>query len=462
MPAFDTVLRVLTLQDYNTRLVVLAASVLGLAAGVIGTFMLLRKRALLGDALSHATLPGVGLAFVLANLAGVAGKSLPILLTGAAVAGVLGAGGILLIRHYTRLKEDAALGVTLSVFFGAGVALLGLIQQMGASSAAGLQSYIYGSTASMTAIDAWFIVAAAGLVVIACAILFKEFRLLCFDAGFAQGQGWPVGTLDAVLAGLVVTIVVVGLQAVGVILIIAMLIVPAAAARFWSDRLAPMTCIAALIGACSAAVGAMVSALFPRLPSGAMIVLAALVMFVVSMLCGSARGVAPHWLRHRRLNRRMDTQHLLRAMYEAQELYATRGAGDDALMRNVGFDELLRRRSWGLTQLARIVRRAEHAGLVRPAESGCFVLTALGRIHAVRVVRNHRLWEMYLITYADIAPSHVDRDADRIEHVLSPEMIAELESLLERDDRHLAVPASPHEILAPSTDTVAPMSSSRA
>jgi len=462
MPAFDTVLRVLTLQDYNTRLVVLAASVLGLAAGVIGTFMLLRKRALLGDALSHATLPGVGLAFVLANLAGAAGKSLPVLLTGAAVTGVLGAGGILLIRRYTRLKEDAALGVTLSVFFGAGVALLGVIQQMGASSAAGLQSYIYGSTASMTAIDAWFIVAAAGLVVIACAILFKEFRLLCFDAGFAQGQGWPVGVLDAVLAGLVVTIVVVGLQAVGVILIIAMLIVPAAAARFWSDRLAPMTCIAALIGACSAALGAMVSALFPRLPSGAMIVLAALAMFSFSMLCGSARGVAPHWLRHRRLNRRMDTQHLLRAMYEAQELYATRAAGEDALMRNVGFDELLRRRSWGLRQLTRIVRRAERAGLVRPTESGCFVLTALGRIHAVRVVRNHRLWEMYLITYADIAPSHVDRDADRIEHVLSPEMIAELESLLERDDRHPAVPASPHEIVAASTDTVASISGSRA
>src|SRR5680860_898252 len=463
MPAFDTVLRVLSLQDYNTRLVVLAAAVLGLAAGVIGMFMLLRKRALLGDALSHATLPGVGLAFVLANLAGVAGKSLPILLTGAAVTGVLGAGSILLIRRYTRLKEDAALGVTLSVFFGAGVALLGVIQQMGASSAAGLQSYIYGSTASMIAIDAWFIAGAAGLVVIACAMLYKEFRLLCFDAGFAQGQGWPVGVLDAVLAGLVVTIVVVGLQAVGVILIIAMLIVPAASARFWSDRLAPMTCIAALIGACSAALGAMVSALFPRLPSGAMIVLAALVMFAVSMLCGSARGVAPHWLRHRRLNRRMDTQHLLRAMYEAQELYATRGGfGETAQARNIEFDDLLRRRSWAPASLRHILRRAERSGLVRPAERGCFILTALGRIHAVRVVRNHRLWEVYLITYADIAPSHVDRDADRIEHVLSPEMIAELESLLERDDRHLAVPASPHEIPAPSTDTVAPMSRSRA
>ncbi|MGH8503261.1 MAG: metal ABC transporter permease [Gammaproteobacteria bacterium] len=445
MPELDALLRVLSLSEYNTRLVVLAATVLGLAAGVIGTFMLLRKRALLGDALSHATLPGVGLAFVLASLAGAAEKSLPVLLTGAALTGAAGALTILVIRRYTRLKEDAALGITLSVFFGAGVAVLGVIQQMGAGSAAGLKTYIYGSTASMIAADAWFIAAAAGLVVIACALLFKEFRLLCFDAGFAHGQGWPVTALDAVLAGLVVMIVVVGLQAVGAILIIAMLIVPAAAARFWSDRLAPMACMAAVIGAGSAALGALVSALFPGLPSGAMIVLVAVGAFVLSMLLAPRRGIASRWLRRRRLNRRVDDQHLLRAMYEAQE--ARGGADSHALARGVAFDELLLRRSWGPAKLKRILRRATRAGLVHSTGESRWALSTRGRIEAARVVRNHRLWEVYLISYADIAPNHVDRDADRIEHVLSPEMIAELEALLERGDRPPAVPASPHEIV---------------
>lgn len=449
MPEIDAILRVLTLHDYNTRLVVLAAGVLGLAAAVIGCFMLLRKRALLVDALSHATLPGVGLAFIFASLAGSMEKSLPLLLAGGAVTAVMGVGTIQLIRRYTRLKEDAALGITLSVFFGAGVAVLGVVQQMGSGAAAGLKTYIYGSTASMVSTDALFIVGAAGLILLTCGLLFKEFKLLCFDAGFATGQGWPVGALDAALAGLVVTVTVVGLQAVGLVLIIAMLIVPAAAARFWSDRLVPMIAVAAVIGMVSAMTGAAVSALFPRLPSGAMIVLTGVAAFATSMLFGSARGVAPQWRRRRRLDRRIDRQHLLRAMYEARELFVqNHGEGGDVHAQSIGFDALLRRRSWSAGRLMRILRRAERSGLLGPSAEDRWTLTENGEDEAVRLVRNHRLWEMYLITYADIAPQHVDRDADRIEHTLSPEMISELEALVEQDERAPAVPPSPHPIAA--------------
>jgi manganese/zinc/iron transport system permease protein len=446
MPELDEILRVLTLREYNTRLVVLAAGVLGLASGAVGTFMLLRKRALLGDALSHATLPGVGLAFILATLTGVTEKSLPVLLAGAVVTGVLGAGTILALSRYTRLKEDAALGVTLSVFFGAGVAVLGVVQQVGSSAAAGLETYIYGSTASMIGADAWFIAGAAGLVVVACGLLFKEFKLICFDAGFAKGQGWPVGALDVMLAGLVVVVVVVGLQAVGLILIIAMLIIPAAAARFWTDRLLSMVVAAAVIGAVSSSFGAAVSALLPRLPSGATIVLVAVGVFAVSMLIGPARGIAPRRLRRSRLNRRIDRQHLLRAMYEVREP-VTDARGSRSPVGDVGFDDLLRRRSWETRKLARILRRAERDTLLRPTADKHWALTERGEEEAIRIVRNHRLWELYLITHADIAAQHVDRDADRIEHVLSPEMINELETLVERDDQHPAVPPSPHEII---------------
>jgi manganese/zinc/iron transport system permease protein len=446
MPELDEILRVLTLREYNTRLVVLAATVLGLAGGVVGTFMLLRERALLGDAISHATLPGVGLAFILATLAGATDKSLPVLLAGAAATGVLGAGTILALSRHTRLKEDAALGITLSVFFGTGVAVLGVIQQMGASAAAGLETYIYGSTASMIGVDAWFIAGVAGLVVVACGLLFKEFGLLCFDTGFAKGQGWPVGALDVILTGLVVAVVVVGLQAVGLVLIIAMLIIPAAAARFWTERLLPMVVAAAVIGAISAMLGVLVSALFPRLPSGATIVLIALGAFAISMLLAPARGMVPRWRRRTQLNRRIDRQHLLRAMYEALETFVdARGSVGPAA--SVGLNDLLRRRSWEPGKLKRILRRAERDALLRPTTSKRWALTERGKDEAIRMVRNHRLWEMYLITHADIAPQHVDRDADRIEHVLSPEMIVELETLVERDGRAPVVPSSPHEII---------------
>lgn len=447
MPELNDILHVLLLRDYNTRLVVLAAAVLGTASGVIGTFMLLRKRALLGDALSHATLPGVGLAFIFATLVGADGKSLPVLLGGALVMSMAGAGTIMLIRHHTRLKEDAALGITLSVYFGAGVALLGVIQQMGLSSSAGLQTYIYGSTASMIASEAVFITGVAGIVIFACTMLFKELKLLCFDADFAQGQGWPIGLLDATLAGLMVLVVVVGLQAVGLILIVAMLIIPAAAARFWTERLLPMIIIAAFIGAVSAALGAAASALFPHLPSGAMIVLVSLAAFMLSALTAPARGAIPRVLRQLTLNRRIDRQHLLRAMYEIQESRDNTHHGGDALpAEGIDFNELLQRRSWDIRKLTRLLRTAQRNGLIHSTMNGRWLLTQDGADQATRMVRNHRLWEIYLITYADVAPNHVDRDADRIEHVLSPTLIRELEELLERDGRTPVIPPSPHKI----------------
>ncbi len=262
-PGWDQWRRVLLVEDYNTRVVLLGTTLLGLAAGAVGNFTLLRKRALMGDALSHATLPGVGLAFVIVTWAGGDGKSLPLLLAGAAVSGTLGLAAILAIRNATRLKEDAALGIVLSVFFGAGVAVLGVAQQMPTGHAAGLEAFIYGKAASMGALDAQLIGAAALVVTVACALLFKELRLLCFDEAFAGSRGYPVLMLDALLMLLVVLVTLIGLQAVGLILMVALLVVPAAAARFWTERMSSMALISAAIGGASALVGAAMSAVSP-------------------------------------------------------------------------------------------------------------------------------------------------------------------------------------------------------
>ncbi|MDE0839605.1 MAG: metal ABC transporter permease, partial [Kiritimatiellae bacterium] len=148
-PSMAQLLSVLQLQDYNTRVVVIGTVLLGIAAGMIGTFMLLRKRALMGDAVSHATLPGIGIAFLVMAAHGGTGRWLPGLLLGAVISGLIGMGSVLLVRSQSRLKEDAALGIVLSVFFGLGVAILGIIQQLSLGHAAGLESFIYGKTASM-------------------------------------------------------------------------------------------------------------------------------------------------------------------------------------------------------------------------------------------------------------------------------------------------------------------------
>ena len=448
--------RVLLLKDYNSRVVIVGTTLLGCAAGMVGSFTLLRRRALMGDALSHAALPGIALAFIVATVLGGDGKSLPILLGGATVSGLLGVGAILLIRNLTRLKEDAALGIVLSVFFGAGVALMGVIQQMETGHAVGLEAFIYGKTASMGAGDARLIGGAAFFCVAVCLLLMKELKLLCFDEEFAGSRGMPVLRLDMALMGLVVLVSIIGLQAVGLVLMVALLVIPAAAARFWTERMGRMVLIAAVLGAAGGMLGAATSALFSKLPSGAMIVLVCALFFVASMFAGSARGVLLRWWRRIRLNRGVDRQHLLRAMYEIPEFSAGEmpDATDSPAAVSVG--DLLTMRSWSRRRLRREIRRAVRENLLRRCGDDRVGLTGAGFEQAARLTRQHRLWELYLITHAEIAPSRVDRDADAIEHVLEPEVVAELERLLEQGRGAAGLPASPHGLAGSTASPPAP------
>ena len=445
MPELADIWNVLLLRDYNTRLVVICTMLLGCACGLMGGFLLLRKRSLMGDTLSHATLPGVGLSFILAVALGGDGKSLPILLAGAAITGVIGCAAVLFIRGQTRIKDDAAMGIVLSVFFGAGIAILGVIQTMPEGSAAGLESFIYGKTASMVMSDFQILVFVTICVITCSLLLFKEFRLLCFDETFAAALGWPVKFLDILLLALITAVTVTGLQAVGLILIIAFLITPAAAARFWTNQLDRMLVLSALIGGASGWLGASLSAFIPRLPAGAVIVLVAALFFVVSMLIGTERGVMVRFLRQSQLKKRMGRQHLLRALYEILE---GGRLTEELNIRTVPFRQIRGRRTWSDTQLRDYIRRAYNDGLVEaPNKVDSILLTKTGLAEAAQVTRNHRLWEMYLIEYADVATSRVDRDADMVEHVLGEKMVTRLENKLQAYQiAGSLVPQSPHPI----------------
>lgn len=440
--------RVVFLQDHNTRVVVLGTTLLGLAAGTVGSFTLLRKRALMGDALSHATLPGIGLAFVIATQLGYDGKTLPVLLSGAAVTGMIGVAGIVCIRSLTRLSEDTALGVVLSVFFGAGVAVLGVIQQMDTGHSAGLESFIYGKTASMLPSDAWLIGGTGLVSCVVCMLTFKELKLLCFDDGFAGSEGYSVTLLDSILMMLVVVVTIVGLQAVGLILVIALLVTPAAAARFWTQHLTRMVLLASGLGAISGMLGSATSALFPQLPSGAMIVLVATALFLVSMMAGPARGVLPRWQRRRRLNATVDRQHVLRGLFELLETNGYQGPESGNAIPTVDFNDLFQLRSWTKRRLRKELRRVEELGLLVQLAGQQLRVTNTGYHEAARLTHQHRLWEMYLITHAEIATTQVDRAADAIEHVLKPEMIDRLERLLQQHQRASRVVDSPHPLNA--------------
>lgn len=302
-PDWQSWVEAISLQDYNTRLVAISVAVLGIAAGWMGSFALFRRRALIGDALAHASLPGIAIAFIVATVVGVDGKSLAVLMTGAILGGAAGAGVILWVQRTTRLKQDAILGVVLSVFFGLGVAILGVIQQMQTGSAAGLETFIYGKTASIKFSDARLILWITIIVFLVSVVFYKEFKLLCFDQAFARSQGLTISYYDALLLVLIIAVTMVGLKAVGLILIVALLIIPPAAARFWTNSLFPMLVLSSLFGLTSGAIGALISALWSNLPSGAIIVLVSTFFFMISVLLGPVRGILPERRRQRRVNR---------------------------------------------------------------------------------------------------------------------------------------------------------------
>ncbi len=418
------------LHDYNTLVVVAGTTLLGIAAGVVGTFAYLRKRAMMGDALSHATLPGVAAVFLLTGE-----KSLAALLLGAAVTSTLGVFSVIALRRYSRLKEDASIGVVLSVFFGAGIVLMTIVQKMNTGNEAGVNRFIYGKSAGMLSSDAW-IIGATALISLLCVVLFfKEMRLVCFDPQYAAALGWPVVLIDLLMMGLVVLTTVVGLQSVGLILVIALLIIPAATARFWTDGLLAMTCFAGLLGALSGWLGSTISAMYPKMPTGPIIVVTSGVFFLLSLLLAPRRGVFAALTRARRLRLKIGYQNLLRALAEAEE--------QQGETLSASFGELFAKRGWARGHLRRLIRGAQRRGAVTFDSDRRVMLTRRGRTEAARILRNHRLWEMYLIRYADIAPSHVDRDADWVEHVLEPKIVLELERAVE--EVH-GIPPSPHQI----------------
>ncbi len=281
--------------DYTLRTVALGAAVLGIVAGAMGTFAVLRRQSLVGDAMSHAALPGIAIAYMLTG-----NKDNLVLLTGAAIAGWLATLAVISIVRTSRIKFDSALGLVLSVFFGFGLMLLTFIQRKPDASQAGLETFLFGQAATLVIRDVRVM---AGLALFALGVLYllwKEFKLLSFDPDFAATIGYPVRKLDVMLTTLIVIAIVVGLQAVGVVLMSAMIVAPAAAARQWTNRLGVMVLLAALFGASAGVGGATISSTTERMPTGPTIVVCVSVIVVISLLIAPNRGLIWEWFERRR------------------------------------------------------------------------------------------------------------------------------------------------------------------
>ena len=306
--------------DYTLRTVALGSATLGIVSGALGAYAVLRKQSLLGDAISHATLPGVALAFLLTQ-----SKAPLVLVIGAAIAGWIATLLVIGIVNNTRIKEDSALGLVLSVFFSVGLVLLTIIQKMPTAKQSGLDTFLFGQAAALLERDVVTMASLGGMTIIVMLLFWKEFKLLCFDTSFGASLGFPMAVLDVLLITLLVIAIVLGLQTVGVVLMSAMVVAPAAAARQWTNRLGGMVALSALFGAIAGVSGAVISSSAVQIPTGPTIVLSISAIVLLSIALAPNRGLVWNWIRSQRERRKLQIEVVLNDLYTLASQHADLG-----------------------------------------------------------------------------------------------------------------------------------------
>jgi len=373
----------LQFQDPNTQWVLFGTLLLGLSSGVLGSFALLRKQSLIGDAMAHAALPGVCIAFLLYG-----SKSLFWFIIGAAISGFISTWLIHIIVKKSRIKEDSAIGIVLSVFFGFGIVLLTYIQNESTGNKSGLDDFIFGQAASLVKSDVILISTISVVLLLLTTLFYKEFKIITFDPSFAKGIGLPVKWFDSILIIMIVLAVVIGLQTVGVILMAAMLITPAIAARYWTDRLSFMIILAGLIGAFSGGVGTLISTTTKGLPTGPLIIVAATSIFILSLIFGPKKGLLQAFIKHLKLRKKTALNQFLLSLYDLNEQSL-----HSKLFSEI---EVFEKRKISKSLQQYVIKELSNKGLIS-VEDGQVSLTDKGLEAAYELVLNHRLYETYLM-----------------------------------------------------------------
>lgn len=351
--------------DYTLRTVALGSAVLGIVSGALGAYAVLRRQSLLGDAMAHAALPGIAIAFLLTG-----SKASIVLILGAAIAGWIGTLFIMAIVRTTRIKFDSALGMVLSVFFGLGLVLLTIIQKMPDANQAGLDKFLFGQAAALLERDVITMAILGAIALLAMMVFWKEFKLLSFDPDFGATLGYPMKFLDILLTTLIVLAIVIGLQTVGVVLMSAMIVAPAAAARQWTDRLGTMVFLSAIFGASAGIVGALLSSSIQRLPTGPTIVLCVSTIVLVSLFFAPKRGLFWNWMRERRNRGRLYVEAVL------QDLYTLASTHNDLEhAHSLAVLRLMRSEAAGVEGS---LKKLEEKGLVKSVGSDEWALTKHG------------------------------------------------------------------------------------
>lgn len=394
----------------------LATMLMALSAALVGVIAFVRRRSLLGETLSHAAYPGVALAIVL---------SVHLVLVGAFVFACLGLLAIIFLERKLRTAQDAALCFVLSAFFGIGVTIASRIQFTHPIAYMQIERYLYGQAATMTDVHILIYGALSLLTIFLVCLMYKEIQISSFDRAYAQSLGLKLRSIDITIFFMIALAVIVGIRSVGVVLMSAMLIAPPVAARQWTNRMSYLFIFAGIVGLISAFLGNVLSVALGGVPTGPMIVLVATLFAVFSLFFAPERGLIIRLARIGLFRYRCVQENLLKAIW--------RGASD--------LKTLQERQAFSKLYLRFILWRLRAQGYVKG-----YQLTSRGQKRAAHLVRLHRLWEVYLVDYLGVGAERVHRSAEDMEHIITPELEAELTLLLNDpkwDPHHQPIPEAP-------------------
>jgi manganese/zinc/iron transport system permease protein len=400
-------------------LILIGISLLGIASGLVGSFTFLRKQALIGDSIAHSVFPGVAIGFLFSH-----SKDPFWLIMGATITGLLSIWAVEYIEKNSKLKGDTSIALVLSVFFGFGVLLFTYIQHNFNASQTGLDKFLLGKAASMLQSDLLWLAAISFVVIVSIILFFRDFLIISFDREYAQTTGIPVKRAERILNLLTILVIVVGVQIVGIVLMAALLVTPASSARFWTDRLKTMLWLSAGIAAVSGVIGVFISMSIEKMPTGPWIVIVLSVIALLSIFFSPNKGMLARSLKRKNIQRKMLGDNILKTFYHL-------GEENEDWGKPRKISQIMQRRYFDLAQLKRGIAQLTKDQLLVKHSDSTFILNARGIEQSKRIVKLHRLWELYLTTKLNIKGDHVHEDADTIEHFITPELEKELEKILE-------------------------------
>ncbi len=408
-------------ENRATNVVILGTIFLGISSALVGCFTFLQRRSLIGDSIAHSLLPGIGIGFLISGE-----KNIPMLLLCSTLTGLASVYFIDFLQKRTKLKSDTLIALTLSMFFGFGLLILSYIQSSGNAAQSGLDHFLFGKAAAILEQDLYAYGSVSLVVIILVIVFFKAFMMVSFNPAFGEALGLPVKLYRFLLTTLTVIVISTGIQIVGVVLMAAMLLTSAGAARYWTTQLKTLIFLAAVFGSLAGLIGAFISYTLPQMPTGPWIVVVLSIFLVISMLFAPRKGVIATQMKRRRWNLQLMKENVLKRLYHKGEL-------DDDYKKPIDFKVISEDSRIPPLKLKRVLYSLTSSGFLIKNNS-TWMLTTSGKNEGMRLARIHRLWEMYLTSHLNIAADHVHEDAESIEHLITPEIERELEKMLDNPE----------------------------